>query len=192
MGVSGCGKSSLGERLADELGAVFIEGDSFHPPQNVQRMAAGIALTDDDRQGWLEALAAQLADARAQGHSAVLACSALKRRYRDALRQGDPGMRVIHLAGDRALLASRLAARQGHYMPATLLPSQLATLEPPQPDENALTLDIAAAPATLLRAIMNTLEPVMSDTPTYPFGGRPCEQGRLFPECRKRRCGPFA
>ena len=167
MGVSGCGKSALGERLADELGAVFIEGDSFHPPQNVQRMAAGIALTDDDRQGWLEALAAQLADARAQGHSAVLACSALKRRYRDALRQSDPGMRVIHLAGDRALLASRLAARQGHYMPATLLPSQLATLEPPQPDENALTLDIAAAPATLLRAIMNTLEPAMSDMPTF-------------------------
>jgi carbohydrate kinase (thermoresistant glucokinase family) len=158
MGVCGCGKSTVGERLARELGALFIEGDAFHPPANVARMAAGIALTDADRQGWLEALAAQLADARRAGRSVVLACSALKRRYRDVLRLGAPDLRVVHLAGDRAMLAVRLAARQGHYMPASLLDSQLATLETPDPDERAVTLDAGAPTDTLVQSALTLLQ----------------------------------
>lgn len=158
MGVCGCGKSTVGERLARELGALYIEGDAFHPPANVARMAAGIALTDADRQGWLEALAAQLADARRAGRSVVLACSALKRRYRDVLRLGAPDLRVVHLAGDRAMLAARLAARQGHYMPASLLDSQLATLETPDPDERAVTLDAGAPTDTLVQSALTQLQ----------------------------------
>jgi carbohydrate kinase (thermoresistant glucokinase family) len=158
MGVCGCGKSTVGERLARELGALFIEGDAFHPPANVARMAAGIALTDADRQGWLEALAAQLADTRRAGRSVVLACSALKRRYRDVLRQGAPDLRVVHLAGDRAMLAVRLAARQGHYMPASLLDSQLATLETPDPDERAITLDAGAPTDRLVQSALTQLQ----------------------------------
>ena len=158
MGVCGCGKSTVGERLARELGALYIEGDAFHPPANVARMAAGIALTDADRQGWLEALAAQLADARRAGRSVVLACSALKRRYRDVLRLDAPDLRVVHLAGDRAMLAARLAARQGHYMPASLLDSQLATLETPDPDERAVTLDAGAPTATLVQSALTQLQ----------------------------------
>ncbi len=158
MGVCGCGKSTVGGRLARELGALFIEGDAFHPPANVARMAAGIALTDADRQGWLEALAAQLADARRAGRSVVLACSALKRRYRDVLRQGAPDLRVVHLTGDRAMLAVRLAARQGHYMPASLLDSQLATLETPDPDERAITLDAGAPTDRLVQSALTQLQ----------------------------------
>lgn len=158
MGVCGCGKSVLGEGLARALGASFIEGDAFHPPHNVQRMAAGIALSDDDRQGWLEALATELARQHAEGRSTVLACSALKRRYRDVLRKGAPALRCVHLAGSRALLASRLAARRGHYMPASLLDSQLATLEVPGPDERAITLDASAAPDTLVQAALAQLK----------------------------------
>ena len=158
MGVCGCGKSVLGERLARELGAVFIEGDRFHPPANVQRMAAGMALTDDDRQGWLEALAAQLIRAQAGGRSAVLACSALKRQYRDTLRGGTPNLRPIHLSGPRALLAQRMAARQGHYMPASLLDSQLATLEAPGPDERAIVLDADIPIDTLVQRALAALQ----------------------------------
>ncbi len=157
MGVSGCGKSTVGERLAREIGARYIEGDSFHPPANVARMAAGIALTDDDRQGWLEALAAQLADARREGRSVVLACSALKRRYRDTLRQGAPDLRFVHLHGARAAFAARLAARQGHYMPASLLDSQLAALESPGADEQAVTVDIDAPVESLVHAALTHL-----------------------------------
>jgi gluconokinase len=158
MGVCGCGKSLLGERLAHELGAVFIEGDDFHPPANVQRMAAGMALTDDDRQGWLAALAAQLIRAQAGGRSAVLACSALKRRYRDTLRCGAPGLRPIHLTGPRVLLAQRMAARQGHYMPASLLDSQLATLEAPGPDERAIVLVADTPIDTLVQHALAALQ----------------------------------
>jgi gluconokinase len=162
MGVCGCGKSALGERLARALGAAFIEGDDFHPPANVERMAAGIALTDDDRQAWLELLAAQLAAARAGGRGTVLACSALKRRYRDLLRRSAPQLRTIHLAGPRALLAQRMAERVGHYMPASLLDSQLATLEAPGADEGAITLD-AHMPLELL--VQRALAPFHPVTP---------------------------
>ena len=158
MGVCGCGKSTVGERLARELDALYVEGDAFHPAANVARMAAGIALSDDDRQGWLEALAEQLAAARRDGHSVVLACSALKRRYRDVLRQGAPELRVVHLHGERDMLARRLAARQGHYMPASLLDSQLAALGAPGPDERAIALDAGTPTDTLVRSALAQLQ----------------------------------
>ncbi len=143
MGVSGCGKSTIGQQLADRLGVPFIEGDGLHPTENVRRMAAGIPLTDEDRAGWLDAIAGCLAGDPGARQGAVVTCSALKRRYRDRLRAAAPDLRLVFLHGDEAVLAARLAGRQGHYMPASLLPSQLATLEPPQPDEHPLAGDIA-------------------------------------------------
>jgi gluconokinase len=150
MGVSGSGKSTVGALLADALKVEFLEGDSFHPPANVQRMAAGIALTDADREGWLRTLADRLGQAERQSRGVVLSCSALKRRYRDTLRTQASDLAVIFLAGSRDTLAQRLAGRTGHYMPPSLLASQLEALEPPQPDEHALTLDIAQAPKALV------------------------------------------
>lgn len=151
MGVSGSGKSTVGVALAAALDATFLEGDQFHPPANVARMAAGIALTDDDRQGWLAALSDQLGAAEREGRSVVLACSALKRSYRDILRSQAADLALVFLTGTPEVLAHRMASRKGHYMPPSLLASQLATLEPPQPDEHALTLDIACEPQRLVR-----------------------------------------
>ena len=143
MGVSGCGKSTVGAALAQTLGLAFIEGDSLHPARNVALMAAGTALTDADRAGWLATIADKLAQARADGAGLVLSCSALKRRYRDGLRAACPGLRLVYLHGSAGQLAARLQARSGHYMPASLLASQLSTLEPPAADEQALRFDIA-------------------------------------------------
>jgi gluconokinase len=157
MGVSGCGKSTAGRQLAQLLGTDFLEGDELHSGQNVARMAAGIALTDEDRQGWLETLAGRLAEARAQGRGLVISCSALKRSYRDILRSGAPDLLLIHLRGDYDLLATRMASRAGHYMPSSLLDSQFATLEPPDAEENALTLDVEQAPNLILNAIIERL-----------------------------------
>jgi gluconokinase len=154
MGVCGSGKSTLGAALAAQLGASFLEGDAFHPPDNVARMAAGIALTDADREGWLRALGQRLASAQRDAHGVVLSCSALKRSYRDTLRASAPDLALVYLSGARAQLAQRMAGRTGHYMPPSLLDSQLATLEPPQFDEHALTLDIARAPAQLVQATL--------------------------------------
>jgi gluconokinase len=117
----------------------------------VQRMAAGIALTDADREGWLRTLADRLGAAERDGRGVVLSCSALKRRYRDTLRSQARDLALIYLNGTRETLGPRMVGRSGHYMPPSLLASQLATLEPPQPDEHALTLDIAQAPQALLR-----------------------------------------
>jgi gluconokinase len=149
MGVSGSGKSTVGALLAQALQVPFLEGDSFHPPDNVARMAAGIALTDADREGWLRTLAERLKQHAAGG--VVLSCSALKRRYRDTLRTGAPDMALLYLAGSQDVIARRLVGRSGHYMPPSLLASQFATLEPPQPDEHALTLDVARAPQALVQ-----------------------------------------
>lgn len=140
MGVSGCGKSTVGAQLATALGVPFVEGDSLHPARNVALMAAGTPLTDDDRRGWLDAVAAQLAQGQTQG--VVVSCSALKRSYRDRLRAAAPALQIVFLHGPAALLSERLQSRVGHYMPASLLQSQLDTLEPPQPDETALTFEI--------------------------------------------------
>ena len=152
MGVSGCGKSTVGRHLARRLAVPFVEGDQWHPHANVARMAAGIALTDEDRQGWLQALAGRLAEAVASGEGVVLACSALKRRYRDLLRSGAPDLHFLHLQADRSRLADRLARRRGHYMPASLLQSQLDTLEPLDSDEQALAC--TRAPRRLARSPM--------------------------------------
>ena len=156
MGVSGCGKSSIGQRLADALQVPFIEGDSFHSAQNVAKMAAGRPLTDDDRAGWLQALQTQIRNARTNNTGLVLSCSALKRRYRDVLRAGDSTLRFAHLLGTRDLIAARMEARTGHYMPLSLLDSQLAVLEPLEADESGLSLDIRRQPQDLVNTILQS------------------------------------
>jgi gluconokinase len=151
MGVSGSGKTTIGAQLARELDIEFVEGDDLHPPENVKRMAAGIPLTDDDRRGWLMAIAARLRAAKRAGVGLVVSCSALKRSYRDLLRSvGDADVRFVYLAGRRALLAERLAKRRGHFMPPSLLESQLSILEEPSPDERALACDIRDTPDTIV------------------------------------------
>jgi gluconokinase len=151
MGVCGSGKSTVGAALALHLNATFLEGDEFHPPANVARMAAGVPLDDGDREGWLQTLGARLGAAQREGRAVVLSCSALKRSYRDALRSQAKNLALVYLGGSPELLALRMAGRSGHYMPPSLLASQLATLEPPQADEHALTLDIAQAPHALVQ-----------------------------------------
>ncbi|TPE50530.1 gluconokinase [Amaricoccus solimangrovi] len=150
MGVSGSGKTTVGEALAAALGWRFVEGDSFHPPRNVEKMAAGHPLDDADRRPWLEALAAEIAKDDAAGRSSVIGCSALKRSYRDILRSGAPDVRFLHVHGDRTLLAERVSHRPGHFFPAALLESQLATLEPLGPDERGVVVDIAAPVAEMV------------------------------------------
>ena len=158
MGVSGSGKSTLAKALAEALNTHFVEGDSLHPPHNVARMAAGIALTDADRHGWLQAVADQLVNATAGTGGVVVSCSALKRSYRDLLRAAAPDLRLVFLHGPPALLRERLATRVGHYMPASLLQSQLDTLEPPTPDEHPIALDTARPLAELVAHAVQQLE----------------------------------
>ncbi len=157
MGVTACGKSSVGEQLAARLGWPFLEGDTLHPPSNIARMRAGQPLDDADRAPWLAAIGAWIDARLAAGESSVVACSALKRSYRDALRSGRPGVRFAWLRVGRAELQRRLQQRQHHFMPAALLDSQLDTLEPPQPDEPAIVIDadgsIDATVDNLQRAI---------------------------------------
>lgn len=150
MGVSGCGKSSVGEALGQSLGIPYRDGDDLHPAANVEKMRAGIPLTDADRWPWLDRVARVLADEA----PVIVGCSALRRVYRDRIRKlGGAETRFVHLWGSRDLIAARMAARTGHYMPPALLDSQFATLEAPGPDE-ALTLDIDAPLAVLVEAIM--------------------------------------
>jgi gluconokinase len=137
MGVSGSGKTTVGEQLAAALGLRFEDADDLHPQANVDKMAHGMPLTDADREPWLDAVAAELATG-----PVVMACSALRRVYRDRLRAGDPGLRLVYLHGGRDLLAGRMRHRE-HFMPVALLDSQLATLEEPGPDEAALPYDVA-------------------------------------------------
>jgi gluconokinase len=155
MGVSGSGKSVVGALLARALGLPFVEGDEYHPAENVARMSAGIPLTDDDRQGWLRSLAARIRDAKNAGTGLVLACSALKRSYRDLLRSesGAHDLQFVFLRGGRGLIGERLAARRGHYMPISLMDSQFDTLEEPSPDEEAWVCDIAQSPQEIVTAL---------------------------------------
>ena len=146
MGVSGCGKSTVGRLIAKRLACEFLEGDDLHPPRNLERMAAGIALTDHDRRDWLKAIAGQLADAHAARHGLIVSCSALKRNYRNQLRTASNELAFVHIHGSLDVLEARMLSRTGHFMPASLLASQLQTLEPPGTDERGITLD-AALPA---------------------------------------------
>jgi gluconokinase len=153
MGVSGSGKSLIGALLARALGIPFVEGDTLHSPENVARMAAGMPLTDEDRQAWLAAIAARLDAARADP-GLVVSCSALKRRYRDVLRAGRADVQFVYLEGPRAELEQRLADRRGHFMPASLLDSQFAILEPPAPDEYASVCDIREPPEVIVAGLV--------------------------------------
>jgi gluconokinase len=158
MGVSGCGKSEIGRRLAAHLGVAHIEGDADHPPANIAKMAAGIPLDDADRQGWLLQLQARIRAAAEAGAGLVLSCSALKRRYRDLLRGGDPNLYFVHLDGSRELIAARMQARSNHFMPVTLLDSQFRDLEPLQPDERGIRLDIADPPQALVKQVLKQFQ----------------------------------
>lgn len=146
MGVAGCGKSTIAAAFAREMNVEFVEGDAFHTPDNVRKMAAAIPLTDQDRAPWLAALAGRLRDARNARRGLVMTCSALKRAYRDVLRGGDPDVQFVFLDGPKDLIAERLASRTGHYMPSSLLDSQFAALERPEPDEGAWLCDISDSP----------------------------------------------
>lgn len=150
MGVAGCGKTTVGRLLAERLGWRFLDADDFHTPANVEKMRSGHPLTDDDRWPWLDRLNGLL---REDG-PAVLACSALRQRYRDRIAAGVDDMRWVHLVGTFELIGARLAARKGHYMPATLLASEFDTLEPP---DTALTIDVADAPEVLAERILKGL-----------------------------------
>ncbi len=145
MGVSGSGKTTVAALLAGQLGWDLSEGDDMHPEANVEKMRAGHPLTDDDRWPWLETVASWIAEHTMAGVPGIITCSALKRIYRDVLRGNH--VVFVHLVGSRDQIGRRMAARQGHYMPAALLDSQIATLEPPGPDENVLVVDVGRKPA---------------------------------------------
>ena len=155
MGVTGVGKSTLGQLLAGRLGLAFADADDFHPMDNVAKMSAGTPLTDEDRRPWLDAIAAHLAAHRGRG--AVVTCSALKRAYRDRLRAPVPELRLVFLYGEPELVAARQAARQGHFMPPSLVASQFATLEAPAPEEAAIALDVGQPPEALAEATIAAL-----------------------------------
>jgi gluconokinase/shikimate kinase len=155
MGVSGGGKSTVAGLLAGRLGWDLAEGDDMHPAANIAKMAAGHPLDDADRWPWLARVAEWIRGRTAADRPGIVTCSALKRSYRDVLR--GPSVVFVYLAGSRELIARRLAARQGHFMPAALLDSQFAALEPPGPDEQAVTLDITGSPSTEAEQILHTL-----------------------------------
>jgi gluconokinase len=154
MGVSGSGKTTVGQLLAAALHAEFVEGDAYHPPENIEKMRRGIPLDDRDRWPWLEILSAEIDRWLACGRTVVLACSALKQSYRDILAKGRSGVRFVQLEGDKALIRSRLDRRRGHYMPASLLDSQFLALERPG---DAITVDVAKTPEAIAAEIVQAL-----------------------------------
>lgn len=156
MGVSGSGKSTVARALVDRLGWDVAEGDDMHPAANRAKMAAGHPLTDEDRRPWLETVAAWIRAHLEPGAHGIITCSALRRDYRDRLRA--PGVVFVCLTGSRALLADRIGHRRGHFMPASLLDSQLDTLEPPGADEAAVSVDVAASPPEIAGTIIERLD----------------------------------
>lgn len=156
MGVCGCGKTTVGRHLAGLLGWPFLEGDELHPPANVAKMSAGIPLDDDDRWGWLDAIAARITGGRDAAQPIVVSCSALKRRYRDRLRAAGNRVFFLHLAGDRDTILGRMALREGHYMPVSLVDSQFAALEPLAADEAGVVRDVALPPDRIVAGFVPT------------------------------------
>ena len=157
MGVAGSGKSTVMRALADELGWAMAEADDFHSPANVARMSSGVPLTDEDRRPWLEALAAWIGERERSGENALVTCSALRRVYRDQLRRGHSSVWFAHLVLERAVIADRLEHRRGHYMPATLLASQLDTLEPLEDDEPGAVISARRPPPEIVADILARL-----------------------------------
>ena len=150
MGVTGCGKTMIGQLLAERLGVAYAEADSFHPPTNVTKMAAGQALDDDDRYPWLAAIADWISARGCAGQGGVVSCSALKYRYRDLLRQAYAEVWFLHLDADRDLITRRVAGRSDHFMPVSLVDSQFQALEPLRPDEAGTVIDASALPADIV------------------------------------------
>jgi gluconokinase len=157
MGVSGVGKTTIGKRLAEALGARLLEGDDFHPKANIEKMSRGEALTDADRKPWLERLAAELDASRAKGESVVLTCSALRRSYRDILRAGHDDVEFVFLDAAQSVIQKRIDARKGHFMPPSLLDSQFAALERPGTDERAVRGDATQPPEAIVASVLQQL-----------------------------------
>jgi carbohydrate kinase (thermoresistant glucokinase family) len=158
MGVSGSGKSTIGEALSRRLGWRYEDGDSFHPAANVAKMSAGQPLTDEDRWPWLKAIAAEIERCRQGQEHIIIACSALRKAYRDILVHGQDDTRIVYLDGSQNLIADRLQRRKGHFMPPGLLDSQFATLEPPGPDERPVVVCIDAPVETIVDQILQQLQ----------------------------------
>jgi len=156
MGVSGAGKSTIGQLLSERLGRTMIEGDSLHPPGNVEKMSRGTPLTDEDRLPWLKAIAARVDEARQAQRPVIVTCSALKRAYREILADGHDDIGFVYLQGSKDLIAGRLKARTNHFMPPGLLDSQFAALQEPGADEPTIAMVIDATPADIVERIVAT------------------------------------
>lgn len=158
MGISGSGKTTIATRLAEQLGWVFAEADDFHPPENITKMTSGIALTDEDRWPWLEAMRDWMTLQAQAGRSTVVTCSALKRSYRDLLTGAEGQVRFVHLLGDTDLILDRMKTRSGHFMPESLLPSQISTLESLEPDEPGLRIQNTGTPDDVTTDVIDRLD----------------------------------
>lgn len=154
MGVSGSGKSTVAALVAERLGWIFVDGDSFHTPEHVAKMHAGLALDDEDRAPWLARIAVWVRQRLETGESGVIVCSALRRAYRDVLTGGSRRVRIVYLEGDKAVIAARLAERRGHFMSPHLLDSQFAVLEPPAPEEHPITVGVLDSPEAIAGRIV--------------------------------------
>ncbi|HYH29319.1 MAG TPA: gluconokinase [Pseudonocardia sp.] len=157
MGVSGVGKTSVADEIVERTGWAFVEGDDLHPEANRAKMSSGVPLDDDDRWPWLRRVATWIGEQEAAGRSSVVTCSALKRSYRDLLRDGHPSVWFVHLLAPPDLIKNRVDARRGHYMPPSLLASQLATLEPLGPDEPGVGVDTSGSPADVAEHVLALL-----------------------------------
>jgi len=170
MGVSGVGKSTVAKGLSTILGWTYAEGDAFHSEANVAKMTSGRALTDEDRWPWLRSIGEWMSEEIAAGRSAVVTCSALRRAYRDLLREGRPEVVFCHLVAGESLIGERMSHRTDHYMPATLLPSQLATLEPLAPDEPGVEVSVDGEPAQVIARALEALDLAPRGMGTAPGG----------------------
>jgi gluconokinase len=173
MGVSGVGKTSVAAELVERTGWAFVEGDDLHTDANRAKMAAGTPLDDDDRWPWLRRIAAWIGEQEAAGRDAVLTCSALKRSYRDVLRDGHPSVRFVHLLAPPELIKNRVDARRGHYMPPSLLASQLDTLEPLAPEEPGFVVETTHSPVDVADQVLQRLVDDDNSTRDAPSGGQP-------------------